>query len=72
MNMSTAEKIFEKTQTLPDEAQHAVLQIVELLAQKPAGEDEDWTRFSLSLAMKGLEGESWPDYTAASGFEKWQ
>jgi hypothetical protein len=32
--VSTAEKIFEKAQTLPPPAQTAVLQVVELLAKK--------------------------------------
>jgi hypothetical protein len=34
--MSTAEQIYEKTQTLPQPAQQALLQIVELLAAQPS------------------------------------
>ena len=70
--MSTAERIFEKTQTLPPEAQDALLQIVELLAQTPSAEDAEWSDFSLAAAMKGLEDETWPDYTASQRFERWQ
>ena len=33
--MSTAEQIFEKTQSLPQPAQKVLLQIVELLASQP-------------------------------------
>jgi hypothetical protein len=32
--MSTAEKIFQKAQTLPEQAQHALLQMAEMLATK--------------------------------------
>jgi len=34
--MSTAELIYAKTKNLPDSAQTALLQLVELLAKKPA------------------------------------
>jgi hypothetical protein len=70
--MSTAEKIFQKAQGLPADAQNAVLQIIELLDQRASFEDQEWSRFSLATALQGMEEESWPDYTAASGFEKWQ
>jgi hypothetical protein len=36
--MSTAELIYSKTKTLPDSAQTAVLQLVELLAKEPSAE----------------------------------
>ena len=40
--MNTAEKIYQKALTLPEPAQAAVLNVMELLAQKPAGKrDED-------------------------------
>ena len=70
--MSTAEKIFQKAQSLPERAQDAILQIVEEMTNNFTPEDEEWSRFSLSTAMAGLEADDWPDYTAASGFEKWQ
>jgi len=72
VSMSIAEKIFIKAQALPADAQNALLQIVELLAQNPVAEDEEWSRFSLSRAMNGLEEETWPDYTGAPNFQKWQ
>jgi hypothetical protein len=34
--MSTAEQIYSKAKTLPDSAQMAVLQLVELLAKEPS------------------------------------
>ena len=70
--MSTAERIFQQVQGLPESAQEAVLQIVERLAEKSSAEDEEWSQFSLSTAAKGMEDEPWPDYTAAPHFEKWQ
>ncbi len=36
--MSTAELIYSKAKTLPDSAQTAVLQLVELLAKEPSAE----------------------------------
>jgi hypothetical protein len=69
--MSTAEKIFRKAQTLPEKAQDTLLQIAEQMADNLGPEDEEWSRFSLSAAIKGLTAEDWPDYTAATGFEKW-
>jgi hypothetical protein len=38
--MNTAEKIYQKALTLPETAQTAVLHVIELLAQKPAGKDD--------------------------------
>jgi Protein of unknown function (DUF2281) len=35
--MSTAELIYSKAKTLPDSAQTALLQLVELLAKEPSG-----------------------------------
>ena len=35
--MSTAELIYSKAKTLPDSAQAALLQLVELLAKEPSG-----------------------------------
>ena len=63
---------FIEAQALPADAQNALLQIVELLAQNPVAEDEEWSRFSLSSAMNVLEEESCPDYTSAPNFQKWQ
>jgi hypothetical protein len=70
--MSTAEKIYRQAESLPEPAQRAVLQIVELLTEKSSVEDEEWSRFSLSTVVEGMEDEQWPDYTAAPHFEKWQ
>jgi hypothetical protein len=70
--MSTAEKIYEQTQGLPEPAQRAILQIVELLIVKSPSEDEEWSRSSLSTAAEGMQDEQWPDYTATPQFEKWQ
>jgi hypothetical protein len=70
--MSTAEEIYRQAQALPDAAQRAVLQIVALLSQQPPPEEKDWSRFSFSAAMAGMEDEEWPDYTTAPNFEKWR
>lgn len=70
--MSTAEKIYQEAQELPDEAQRAILQIVELLRVKKSEEDEAWSELSLAGAMAGMEDEQWPDYTQMPCFEKWR
>ena len=70
--MSTAEKIYQQAGELPEPAQQAILQIVELLVEKSSAENDEWSQFSLANAMTGLEDERWPDYAASPQFEKWQ
>ncbi len=56
--MSVTEKIAHDLQTLPAAAQAEVLDFVEFLKSKTApAEDADWSAFSLTQAMRGLETE---------------
>jgi len=74
--MIITEKINRKLEKLPISIQLEVLDFVEFVAQKAdrqnlSEEDEQWTKFSLSQAMKGLEDEDVPEYTDADLKEKW-
>lgn len=67
--MTTTEAIMRHLQSLPDSAQKEVLDFVEFLrsrsGQTAAGEeDRDWSDFSLTSAMRGMEGEQ-TQYTEA-------
>lgn len=60
--MTVTEKIFQHVKTLPESAQSEVLDFVVFLESKnlkhPAKEDEtNWSNFSLSQAMHGMESE---------------
>ncbi len=56
--MSIAEKITQDLQTLPQSVQVEVLDFVEFLKSKAvAGEKADWSEFSLTQAMRGMESE---------------
>lgn len=66
--MTVAEKIMLHLNALPEPLQSEVLDFVEYLETKtsaPAAgtEDDEWSRFSLSRAMRGMEDEPSP-YTA--------
>ena len=59
--MSILEKIARDLKVLPESAQFEVLDFVEFLASRAvAREDADWSAFSLSEAMRGLEDEPSP------------
>jgi hypothetical protein len=67
--MSVAEKINERVQQLPERTQAEVLDFVEYLLakaerQQARREEQEWSRTSLSLAMRGMEDENGPEYTA--------
>ena len=67
--MSVTEKINERVQQLPKRTQAEVLDFVEFLLakaerQQARQEEQEWSRQSLSLAMRGMEGEEGPEYTA--------
>lgn len=52
-----------------------VLHFIEFLAQKfeqKADENKQWSDFSLSQVMKGLENDDLPEYTEADLKEKWR
>ena len=68
--MIVMEKIHQSMQKLPEPLQAEVLDFVEYLlskAQREATpEDENaWAGMSLDLAMRGMEDEDTPEYTAA-------
>ncbi len=67
--MSVSERIYEEVKKLPEPLQAEVLDFVQCLASKVeregASEDEIVsTDLSLSLAMRGMENEDTPDYSA--------
>ncbi len=64
--MNISEEISEHVEKLPVAFQAKVLDFVEYLESKLSSdnkrsfEDEDWSQFSLSFAMRGMEDESSP------------
>jgi hypothetical protein len=64
--MAIADQIHRHVQELPAGAQAEVLGFVEyLLARVARREEHAWSDFSLASAMRGMEDEEGPDYTAA-------
>jgi hypothetical protein len=56
--MTVAQQITQELQSLPEAIQREVLDFVEFLkARRLHVEDEGWSRFSLSHAMRGMEDE---------------
>ena len=58
--------------TLPEEAQREVLDFVAFLKQKLRKEDGRWTELSLAAALRGMEGDVWPEYAEQDFKERWQ
>ena len=56
--MSLEEKIIKEIRDLPESKKAEVLDFVEYLKTK--ADDKDWSVFSLSSAMRGMEGEDSP------------
>jgi len=56
--MSLEDKIIKEIQDLPESKKAEVLDFVEYLKTKV--EDRDWSMFSLSSAMRGMEDENSP------------
>jgi len=56
--MSLEEKIIQYIQELPEAKKSEVLDFVEYLRNK--AEERDWSDFSLSSAMRGMENEVVP------------
>jgi len=61
-------KIHENVQKLPEPFQAEVLDFVEYLLAKSGREivqhrETDWSNFSLTFAMRGMEDEDIPTYT---------
>jgi len=56
--MTLAEKITHEVESLPEDSQREVLDFVEFLKSRHGDREPlDWSRFSLSQAMRGLEDE---------------
>jgi hypothetical protein len=74
--MSTVERINQQVQKLPEPLLSEVLHFVEFLMTKAIPEnarqeDLQWSQFSLSAAMRGLENENMPIYDESDLKEKW-
>lgn len=68
--MAVSDRIQQYVQRLPQRMQSEVLTFVEYLLskseQEEAQQDErDWSRMSLTLAMRGMEHEDTPHYSEA-------
>ena len=66
--MNVAEKINKQVRRLPEQTQSEVLDFVEYLLakaerQQVRREEQEWSRTSVSLAMRGMEDENGPEYT---------
>lgn len=70
--MIVTEQINGKLKTLPAPLQKEVLDFVEFLIHKNKDGDDEWNRFSLNQAMRGLEHDDMPEYTDADLKEKWR
>jgi hypothetical protein len=66
--VSTAEKIFQKAQSLPESAQTAVLEIIERLARQPAQEQAAPLTLHESAEMRGKLA-AWEEDWNAPGME---
>lgn len=57
--MSLAEEIIQHVNALPDSAKYEVLHFVQFLSAKlnSGSEENEWSFFSLSSAMRGMEKE---------------
>lgn len=72
MAEALADLVYEKMRRLPEPTQQEVLRFVEYLLFQSRQENILWSQFSLAMALRGLEDESWPEYGEADLKEKWQ
>ena len=70
--MKTLDRIYEETKALPETVQREVLDFVEHLAHKLQKENAGWSELSVAAALRGLEGEVWPEYRHEDMKEKWR
>ncbi len=65
--MLVSVKITRHIKKLPDSLQSEVLDFVEFLLAKVERDQDDveWSQFSLTTAMRGMEDEALPSYTLA-------
>jgi len=66
--MPVTDRIHEHVRKLPEAMQAEVLHFVEFLLSKAErasdeADENDWSRLSLSLAMRDMESEDGPTYT---------
>jgi hypothetical protein len=69
--MILAEIVYQKTKSLPEQAQKEILDFVEYREQKSRQDDRFWSLMSLESALRGLEGDSWPEYGPDDMKERW-
>lgn len=69
--MAIVDTIQDKVKLLSEPTQREVLDFVDYLLYKSRQEDMVWSRLSLTLALRGLEDEEWPDYSAQDLKERW-
>ena len=68
--VTVTEQIIKHIQSLPESLQAEVLDFVEYLEAKVEKGETDWTSYSLSSAMRGMEDETLP-YTVSDLKEKY-
>ena len=69
--MKLDDMIHQKVQRLPEEVQREVLSFVDFMVQRDRVEDETWSAMSMAGANRGMEDESWPEYTDADLKQSW-
>ncbi len=71
--MTTAERIHEQVQRLPEPLQVEALDFIEFLMQRQSVRQEDlnWSHLSLATAMRDIEDENVPIYDESDLKEKW-
>ena len=71
--MTTAERIHEQVQRLPEPLQAEALDFIEFLMQRQSvrKEDLDWFHLSLATAMRDIEDEDVPIYDESDLKERW-
>ncbi len=69
--MTVAKAIQDKVKLLPEPTQKEVLNFVDYLLHKSRQEDVSWSELSVTMALKGLEDEEWPDYGDQDLKEQW-
>lgn len=71
--MTTAKRIHEQAQRLPEPLQVEALDFIEFLMQRQSvrKEDLDWSHLSLAAAMRDIEDEDVPIYDESDLKERW-
>ena len=73
--MKSSEQIIRELETLPPSAQGEVLDFIGYLKLKKTEHSkatEEWTRFSIKSALRGLEDDLFPEYGEADFKEVWK